>query len=69
MVDAAGGRASCSALHHPHLYGPADHCSHHQPQGAQAQGQAHLCFFLVSLMCVNLRLFFNIQHVCRIILL
>lgn len=42
LVDAAGGSTSCSALHHPHLYGPADHCSHHKPQGAQAQGQTCL---------------------------
>lgn len=45
LVDNAGGGTSCPALHHPHLYGPADHCSHHQPKGAQAQGQSCLCAF------------------------
>ena len=43
LVDAAGGCTSRPALHHPHLYGPANHCGHHQPQGAQAQGQACQC--------------------------
>lgn len=42
-MDTAGGRTSRPALHHPHLYGPANHCGHHQPQGAQAQGQTCLC--------------------------
>lgn len=45
LVDAGGGSTSCSALHHPHLYGPADNCSHHKPQGAQAQGQSCLSWF------------------------
>lgn len=39
LVDITNGSTSCTALHHPHIYGPADHCCHHQPQGAQAQGQ------------------------------
>lgn len=42
LVDTGGGGISCTALHHPHLYGPADHCSHHKPQRAQTQGQTLL---------------------------
>lgn len=58
MVDTAGGSTSCPALHHPHLYGPADYCRHRQPQGAQAQGQGlHVClkfsYLCLSYVCLS----------------
>ena len=48
LVDNTHGSTSCTALHHPHIYGSADHCCHHQSQRAQAQGQ--LCIY-VRLQC------------------
>ena len=39
LVDAAGRRCPRSALHHPHLHGPADHRRHRQQEGKQTEGE------------------------------
>ncbi|XP_028282013.1 sodium bicarbonate cotransporter 3 isoform X8 [Parambassis ranga] len=42
LVDLAGGFCSRPALHHPHLYGPADHRRHRQQEGEQAEERLRL---------------------------
>lgn len=38
MVDHSHNLHPGSAVHHPHLHGPTDHCCYHQQKGTQAKG-------------------------------
>lgn len=39
MVDGVGRTHPSSALHHPDIHGPVDHCCHCEQEGAQAEGK------------------------------
>lgn len=59
MVDVCDHVHSCSPLHHPHLYGPADHSCDHQQKGTQAQG---LKYYKTRATAINIFvLFINIM--------